>query len=317
MWAYIVRRIVYNIPVYLAIVFLVMALLRVKDPIAGQLGKNATEQDYQDLRVKRGLDKPFLYQYAKQLKSIATFNFNRELWTEKGVTVGEKLRKAVVPSVMLTLPALVLTSLISVVIGMISAFARGRLLDKSLVFFAVLGMSISFLVYIILGQYFGAYQLSNLIGQPLFAIHGYKPGLQYWPYYMLLPVLISVIVSMGYDTRFYRAVMVEEVGHDYITTAKSKGASKNKIMFVHMLRNALIPIITRIMISLPFLVTGSILLEKFFGIPGMGYVLLNAIVNNDFPVVEVFTSVFAGLFILSIIATDVLYALADPRVRLQ
>ncbi len=317
MWAYIIRRIVYNIPVYLAIVFIVMALLRVKDPIAGQLGKNATEEAYQELRIQRGLHEPFLVQYFKQLKSIVTLNFERQLWTEKGVTVGEKLRKAVVPSVMLTLPALVLTSLISVVIGMISAFARGRLLDKTLVFFAVLGMSISFLVYIILGQYFGAYQLGNLVGHPVFAIHGYKPGLQYWPYYMLLPVLISVIVSMGYDTRFYRAVMVEEVGNDYITTAKSKGASRNKIMFVHMLRNAMIPIITRIMISLPFLVTGSILLEKFFGIPGMGYVLLNAIVNNDFPVVEVFTSIFAGLFILSIIATDVLYALADPRVRLQ
>ena len=317
MWAYIIRRIVYNIPVYLAIVFLVMALLRVRDPIAGQLGKNPTKQDIQDLRKKRGLDEPFLTQYGKQLKSIFTLNFTRELWTGKGVTVGEKLRQAVFPSLMLTLPALVLTSMISVVIGMISAFARGRALDKALVFFAVLGMSISFLVYIILGQYFGAYQLSNLIGKPIFAIHGYEPGLQNWPFFMLLPVIISVIVSMGYDTRFYRAVMVEEVGNDYITTAKSKGASRNKIMFVHMLRNAMIPIITRIMISLPFLVTGSILLETFFGIPGMGYVLLNAITNNDFPVVEVFTSIFALLFILSIIATDVLYAIFDPRVRLQ
>ena len=107
-----------------------MALLRVKDPIAGQLGKNATEEAYQELRIQRGLHEPFLVQYFKQLKSIVTLNFERQLWTEKGVTVGEKLRKAVVPSVMLTLPALVLTSLISVVIGMISALARGRLLDK-------------------------------------------------------------------------------------------------------------------------------------------------------------------------------------------
>ncbi|MCG8449097.1 MAG: ABC transporter permease, partial [Pirellulales bacterium] len=115
----------------------------------------------------------------------------------------------------------------------------------------------------------------------------------------------------------YRAVMVEEIGRDYITTARAKGASKAKIMFVHMLRNAMIPIVTRIMITLPFLVTGSILLETFFGIPGMGNVLLTAINNNDFPVIEVFASIFAGLFILSIILTDVLYALFDPRVRLQ
>ena len=129
--------------------------------------------------------------------------------------------------------------------------------------------------------------------------------------------MISVIVSMGYDTRFYRAVMVEETQAEYITTARAKGASRIKIMFVHMLRNAMIPIITRVMITLPFLVTGSILLEQFFGIPGMGYTLLSAITNGDFPVVEVFTAVFAGLFILSLIATDILYALFDPRVRLQ
>jgi peptide/nickel transport system permease protein len=129
--------------------------------------------------------------------------------------------------------------------------------------------------------------------------------------------MISVIVSMGYDTRFYRAVMVEETQAEYITTARAKGASRTKIMFVHMLRNAMIPIITRVMITLPFLVTGSILLEQFFGIPGMGYTLLSAITNGDFPVVEVFTAVFAGLFILSLIATDILYALFDPRVRLQ
>ena len=129
--------------------------------------------------------------------------------------------------------------------------------------------------------------------------------------------MISVIVAMGYDTRFYRAVMVDETEADYITTARAKGASQTKIMFVHMLRNAMIPIITRIMITLPFLVTGSILLEQFFGIPGMGYTLLSAITNDDFPVVEAFTSIFAGLFILSLIATDILYALFDPRVRLQ
>ena len=129
--------------------------------------------------------------------------------------------------------------------------------------------------------------------------------------------MISVIVSMGYDTRFYRAVMVGETEAEYITTARAKGASRTKIMFVHMLRNAMIPIITRVMITLPFLVTGSILLEQFFGIPGMGYTLLSAITNGDFPVVEVFTAVFAGLFIISLIATDILYALFDPRVRLQ
>lgn len=317
MWAFIIRRLVYNIPVYLAIVLLVMALLHAKDPVPGLLGKNATQEDYDAKREELGLDKPFLVQYFTLLKEICTLNFQQEMWTQPGMTVGMQLRKAVVPSLMLTVPALILTTIISIFVGMISAFYRGRMLDKTLVFFAVLGMSVSFLVYIIFGQYFGAYQLSQLADRPLFSIHGYEPGIQNWAYYMLLPVMISVIVAMGYDTRFYRAVMVEETGQDYITTAKSKGASKTKVMFVHMLRNAMIPIITRVMITLPFLVTGSILLESFFGIPGMGNVLLTAINDNDFPVIQVFTSIFAGLFIISIIITDVLYALFDPRVRLQ
>jgi len=317
MWAYIIRRVVYNIPVFLAIVLLVMVLLRQQDPVPGLLGKNATQEEYDSKRKELGLDRPLLVQYVSLLKQIASFEFEQEMWTQPGMTVGEQLRKAIPPSLALTLPALVLTTLISISIGLISAFARGRLLDKALVFVAVLGMSVSFLVYIIFGQYFGAYRLGHLAGRPIFAIHGYEPGLEHWAYYLLLPVLISVIVSMGYDTRFYRAVMVEETDRDYITTARSKGASNGKIMFVHMLRNAMIPIITRVMITLPFLVTGSILLETFFGIPGMGNVLLSAIQNSDFPVVEVFASIFSAMFIVSIIATDVLYALFDPRVRLQ
>ena len=317
MWVYVLRRVLYNIPVFLAIVLLVMVLLRNQDPVPGLLGKNATQEEYDSKRHELGLDRSLLMQYGALLKEIVTFNFDREMWTQSGMTVGEQLRTAIPASLALTLPALVLTSLISICIGLVSAFARGRWLDKTLVFFAVLGMSISFLVYIIFGQYLGSYQLGRLLGRPVFAIHGYEAGWQHWAYYLLLPTLISVIVAMGYDTRFYRAVMVEETLKDYIVTARAKGATDGKIMFVHMLRNAMIPITTRIMITLPFLVTGSILLETFFGIPGMGNVLLSAILNNDFPVVEVFASMFAGMFIISIILTDVLYALFDPRIRLQ
>jgi len=317
MWVFILRRVLYNIPVFLAIVLLVMVLLRQQDPVPGLLGKNATEEAYLAKQHELGLDRPLYEQYLSLLKSIVTFNFEREMWTQSGMTVGEQLRGAIPASLALTLPALALTTVISICVGLVSAFARGRWLDKTLVFFAVLGMSISFLVYIIFGQYLGSYLLGRWLGQPIFAIHGYEAGWQHWAYYLLLPVVISVIVAMGYDTRFYRAVMVEETQKDYITTARAKGASTAKIMFVHMLRNAMIPIITRIMITLPFLITGSILLETFFGIPGMGNVLLTAILNNDFPIVEVFAAIFSGMFISSIILTDVLYALVDPRVRLQ
>lgn len=323
MWAFIVRRLIYNIPVYLGIIFLVMIALRVNDPIYAYLPKQATEEDIKNLREKAGLDKPFPVQYALFLKQIVTLDFNNQSWAQPGRTVGDKLRNAIIPSLSLTLPALALTAMISICVGIVSSYFRGRPVDRILVIFAVLGMSISFLVYIILGQYFGAYWLNQELSESLdrdvkiFAISGYEQGITHWPFYCLLPVLISVIVAMGYDTRFYRAVMVEETGKDYITTARAKGAGKRKIMFVHMLRNAMIPIITRIMITLPFLITGSILLEMFFGIPGMGQTLITAINDKDFPVIQGFTAIFAAVFIVSNILTDVMYALVDPRVRVS
>jgi peptide/nickel transport system permease protein len=200
------------------------------------------------------------------------------------------------------------------------------MLDRSLMFVAVIGMSISVLVYIIIGQYFGAFWPSMQVSDWPFKVSVdaavgdsrwflYHPA--NWIAYCALPVLINVTVALGYDTRFYRAVMVEETRKDYIRTARAKGASTARVMFVHMLKNAMIPIITRIMISLPFVVTGSILIEFYFNIPGMGRTLINAIRTSDFPVVQTFTALFAALFIASNILTDVLYALADPRVRLS
>jgi peptide/nickel transport system permease protein len=317
MWAYVLRRLAYNIPVFLGIVLLVMAALRVRDPAPAFLGKNKTKAEIENFREEKGLNKPFLVQYANFLTDVVTFSLAEESWDQKGVTVGARLKKAVVPTMMVTLPALLLTTIISISVGLISAFFRGRPIDRILVLIAVFGMCISFLVYIIFGQYFGAYWLSREYSIHAFAIHGYEPGVANWAHYCLLPVLISLIVSMGYDTRFYRAVMVEESEKDYITTARAKGVGKNRIMFVHMLKNAMIPIVTRISISLPFLITGSILLEQFFGIPGMGQTLILAVNSMDFPVIQAFTAVYAAFYIATNIATDILYAWVDPRIRLS
>jgi peptide/nickel transport system permease protein len=177
-------------------------------------------------------------------------------------------------------------------------------------------------VYIILGQYFGAYVPNKELGQEVFSVHGYDGWSRWnlpvnWAYYCLLPVLISLIVVIGYDTRFYRAVMVEETGRDYVITARAKGATRPKIMFVHMLKNAMIPVLTHLSIALPVLIAGSILLETYFGIPGMGYTLISAVHAKDFPVVQAFAAVFAALYILTNLLTDVAYALVDPRIRLE
>jgi peptide/nickel transport system permease protein len=329
MWAFIVRRILYNIPVYLSIILLLMAGLRMaRDPVRSQLSKNPTAEERERVTHKMGLDRPFVVQYVQFLGKTLTLNFSEESWAQKGRTVGDVIRKAIPPSLSITVPTLIASASISIVIALVSAYFRGRAVDKTLVVFAVLGMSISFLVYIIFGQFFGAFwpnQDPGGINTP-FAITGYEPWLPFlsdgatpynWVKYCMLPVIIGVVVAIGYDTRFYRAVMVEETTRDYIVTAMAKGASKPKVIFVHMLKNAMIPIITRIMATLPFLITGSILLEMYFKIPGMGFELITAINADDFPVIQAFVAVFAGLFILSIILTDVLYALVDPRVRLS
>lgn len=347
MWSYILRRTLYSIPVYLGIVLLMMAALRVSDPVAAYLGKHASEEQVKAKRVSMGLDKPFAQQYVEFVWRVARLDFDGtkekpySSWKYEGQSVGEKLREAVGPSLAIMVPELVLTTIISISIALVSAFYRGRTIDRALMLLVVLGMSISVLVFIIVGQYLGAYWLDTHLEKvgidDLFAISGYERLTEWgrlnigvlsvpypkairlgaWVHYCMLPVLIGVVVAIGYDTRFYRAVMVEESTRDYITTAVAKGASTPKIMFVHMLKNAMIPIITRVMITLPFLVTGSILLETYFRIPGMGKLLIDAITNRDFPIVQTFTAIFALLFIATTILTDVLYALVDPRVRLS
>ena len=326
MWAYVFRRVLYFIPVYLAILLVVMLLLRVNQDaaVAQQLGKNATAEQRERIEEDLGLKDPIYEQYFSYLSDVFTLSFEAESWSQKR-PVGEILRTAVVPTLMITVPSLIITAAISVAIGLVCSFKRGRWLDRVLMFAAVLGMSVSYLVYIIIGQYFGAYLLGEQMGITPFAIEGYEPVFgggagfspQHWVEYCALPVLIGVIVAMGYDTRFYRAVMVEECGRDYITTARAKGVSDGRIMYVHMLKNAMIPIITRVMITLPFLITGSVLVEMYFNIPGMGRELINAIISKDFPVVQATVALFAGAVVVTVILTDVLYALVDPRVRLR
>ncbi len=326
MWTYLIRRLAWNVPVYLGILLFIMIVLRVRDPVFARLPKNATEQDKADIRAELGLDQPFVAQYRDLLRQVCTLSFDQESWSHPGQTVGQIMKRSIGPSLAITVPALVFTTVLSVTVALCSAWFRGRLPDRLLVLTSVLGMSISFLVYIILGQYFAAFRMREITGIDLFAI-SYDPevsgvgGMEFvttvWPRYYLLPVLTSVVVAMGYDTRFYRAVMVEESSRDYIITARAKGAPQWRIMFVHMLKNAMIPIITRVATTLPFLITGSFLLERYFGIPGMGNQLLLAVESLDFPVVQAFTAVFAALYIATILLTDILYALVDPRVRLS
>jgi peptide/nickel transport system permease protein len=315
MWQYVARKLLYSIPVYLGILLVVMLALRVNDPVWGFLGKHATKDEYDKKTREFGLDQPFPVQYGKLLWG---FDLDRKSWDKHGRTVGEELSAAVWPSVAIALPALVLTTLVSIATALVAAYRRGRPLDRWLMAGAVVGMSISYVVYIMLGQYFGAYELNEWLDTELFAIQGYETKRAFWwVHYCALPVLINVALAIGYDSRFYRAVVVEEATRDHVRTARAKGLGERRVWLKHVLRNALIPVITHVMITLPFVVAGEILVEMYFNIPGMGRTLITAIIGKDFPMVQGFTAVFAAIFIVTNIVTDVLYALVDPRVRLS
>jgi len=315
MWQYVIRKLLYNIPVYLGILLVVMLALRVNNPIWARLGKHATQEAYKEEEKRLGLDEHFLVQYGKLLWG---FDLNRQSWDKPGRTVGKELSQAVWPSFFIALPALILTTLIALSTALLAAFRRGRALDRWLMAGAVVGMSISYVVYIILGQYFGAYRLNEWLDTQVFAIQGYdtKKSL-WWVHFCFLPVLINTVLAVGYDARFYRAIIVEESTRDHVRTARAKGLRERRVWLKHVLRNAMISVVTHVMITLPFLIAGEILVEMYFNIPGMGRTLITAILGKDFPMVQGFTAVFAAVFIVTNILTDVLYAAVDPRVRLS
>ena len=187
---------------------------------------------------------------------------------------------------------------------------RGTPLDTILVFLCVLGMSAPALAIILYCQYLLGYQLG------WFPVFGYEPGFG-GVRYLVLPVLLGVTMGLGGDVRFYRTVMLDEIRSDYIRTAYAKGVGTTRVLFVHLLKNAMIPIISSVVLSIPFLFLGSLLLERFFGIPGLGYMMIEAIGSRDFPVINAMTFIIALLFIFGNLATDICYALVDPRVSLS
>jgi len=308
---YAFRRLLQGIPTLLGVTLVTFILLNVfgGDPVRARLGKSATEQDVRALRQEYGLDQSLPRQYGRFLIEIVTLDFGRTFVTRE--PVDEVILRSLGPSISITLPALLLTTIISLTVAMIAAFHRGKPIDRGLVVLAVIGMSISFLVYIVAGQYFLAYKLR------WFQVYGYDSGwIGRWQY-LILPILVQVIVAVGYDVRFYRAVMVEETSRQHVVTARAKGLAVSVVMFRHVLRNALIPIITRVMITVPFLITGSVLVETFFGIPGLGLKILTAINEQDYPLIKAVTVLVSVLFIVVNVVTDLLYAVVDPRVRLR
>nr|WP_290736353.1 ABC transporter permease [Halobacteriovorax sp. JY17] len=311
MWQYILRRLFYIIPTILGVALIIFIIFNVvaPDPALIMLGKHATLSQIADLRNELGLNKPMWAQYLDIVKSAFTFDFGRS-WTTKQEII-QMIKNGAIPSLTLTLPAFVLSTIIAVSISLVVSFFRGQWIDKCAVFFCVLLMSITSLAYILFGQWFFAYKLG------WFEISGYESGFPDFVPYVVLPIIIWIILSIGPDVRFYRTVMLDEIYQDYVRTAKAKGLSERVILFKHVLKNAMIPIITFVVIQIPFLILGALLLESFFSIPGLGGITLNGVYNSDFPVIKAMTILTAMAYIIFSVITDVLYTIVDPRVRLK
>lgn len=274
------------------------------------IGKNATPEQIEEVRRQLGYDQPFLKRYADYLAELFTFDLGAS--NSSGEQVGSILKRTVPVSLALMLPGFVLGNLLGIALGLLAAQRRGRLSDRLITSLSVTGMSISFLIIIIVLQVL----LSTPYGFNLFPVRGWQvSGPGSYLYYVTVPTLSLILVTLGYNTRFYRAVFVEESGQDHIRTARAFGASTRAILWKYVLKNSLVPIITRIMFSIPLVViSGSLLIESYFGIPGVGKATFDAITSGDQPVLKAIVGLTAVCFVIIQTLTDLLYKLVDPRV---
>lgn len=308
---YIIRRLLYLIPVLLGVSFIIFVLFNLVsgDPSAVLLGKNATAKQMIELREQLGLNKPLFDQYLDVVKSAFTFDFGHSWATKQEIS--QMIIQGAYPSLCLTVPAFVIATILSLIVSLVAAFYRGKGIDLFVRFLCIAGVSVSALAYILFFQYFFAYELG------WFEISGFEYGFPDFVPFIALPAVIFVILSLGPDVRFFRTVILDEIYQDYVRTARAKGLSEIVILLRHVLRNALIPIITYVVIQIPSLILGALLLENFFSIPGLGGITLNALNSSDFPVIKAMAILSSVLYIILSLVTDVLYTFADPRVKLK
>jgi peptide/nickel transport system permease protein len=311
MFAFILRRLLYAIPIILGTTLVLFVIFNVVpgDPALMLAGKHPTPEVLASIRAELGLDKPLTTQYFTLLEQLVTLDFGRSYATKQRIT--EMLIDGVGPSLSLALPAYILATVASILVGMFVAFYRGTILDRGIIALCVAGQSVSVLVYILAGQYFLSYKAG------LFPISGYDPSWDGRWAYLLLPGIIFIILSLAPSIRFYRTVILDEAYQDYVRTARAKGLGERTVMLKHVLKNAMIPIITDLVINVPFLILGSLLLEGFFGIPGLGDLVVRAIRDTDRPVLVAVTIMGTVAFVVFNIIADVLYAVVDPRVQLK
>ena len=325
MIGYIIRRLLYAIPILLGVNLITFALFFVvntpDDMARMQLGiKRVTPEAIQKWKAERGYDKPLLWNtpaegarkltqtifFEKSIRMFA-FDFGR---ADDGRDIAHEIGMRMGPSLAIAVPVFVLGLFVSVSFALMLVLFRATYLDFWGVVLCVAMMSISSLFYIIGGQ-FVVSRLWNLV-----PISGYAGGLDAVKF-LILPVIVSVIAGIGSSTRWYRTIFLEEISRDYVRTARAKGLSETVVLFRHVLRNALIPILTGVVVVIPLLFMGSLITESFFGIPGLGSYTIDAINAQDFAVVRAMVFIGSVLYIAGLLLTDISYTLVDPRVRFE
>lgn len=325
MIAYVIRRILYAIPILLGvnvITFVLFFVVNSPDDMARlHLGtKHVTPAAIEKWKSERGYDKPLLWNAAREGAGHFTdtifyrntvrlflFDFGQ---SDSGRDIGYDISQRMWPSLAITLPVFLIGLLLTISFALAIAFFRGTYIDTWAVVLCVAMMSISGLFYIIGGQY--------LIGKllRLVPISGFESGLVAAKF-VILPVIVGVVAGLGHGTRWYRTIFLEEINRDYVRTARAKGLAEKAVLYGHVLRNAMIPILTGVVVVLPTLFLGSLITEAFFGIPGLGSYTIEAIQSQDFAIVRAMVFLGSVLYIVGLILTDISYTLVDPRVRLD
>ncbi len=312
MTAYLIRRLWQMIPTLAGVVLLVFFLFKSfgGDPAEVLGGLNASPEQIKAIRQQLGLDEPVWYQLWLFVKQIVTFDWGKSWATNEAVSNLFATRLPATLTVMV--PILVLEVLLALPIAMWVAYRRGSLTDRAIMVVTTVALSISFLVYVIIGQYVFGFQLG------WFPVQGWTDSFATnLAVYTPLPVLLAVMVGIAPQTRLYRTFFLDEIGQDYVRTARAKGMTEGVVLFRHVLRNAMIPILTNIGLALPGIFVGSFLIEVFFSIPGLGREVLLAVNRSDYPVIQAVTVYLAVITMVVNLLTDVAYKLADPRVVLR
>ena len=325
MISYIIRRVLYAIPILIGvnlITFILFFIVNTPDDMARmQLGeKRITQEAIDSWKAERGYDKPVIWNsdaagvekftdtiFFQNSVRLFVFDFGR---SDSGRDIGYDISQRMWPSLAISLPTLIVGLLVYISFALTLAFFRASYIDVSGVVICVILMSISSMFYIIGGQY----AIGKLLH--LVPISGYDTGTNAFKF-LLLPVIIGVTASIGSSTRWYRTIFLEEMNKDYVRTARAKGLSEVTVLYRHVLRNGLIPILTGVVVVLPLLFIGSLITESFFSIPGLGSYTINAINNQDFAIVRSMVFLGSVLYILGLILTDISYTIADPRIRLN